>query len=297
MNRIIRIKSEKGFTIVPNTIFTSGLSLRAIGLLTYILHLPDDWILYKTYLYNKLPEGKDAIKTAWAQLEAFGYIKTVKTESAGRGKLPENNYFVYDSPVETAENPQELNNQKNFGLNSSADFPQRKTRQRKTSTLLSTDEPITKKQSIPLSTNVDKGPPEPEKEKSCFTKFISIYNEWFKNLNDGVPPRYDGANGTAAKSLIVYFKKIVRDKAAPALLDEPAAEEKALQAWQHVLKSWNKLDNFLQQKTRLLDINSNIQNIITVIKNGNGKKQTGGSVSDADLTRKAAEYFNAGGKF
>jgi hypothetical protein len=80
MNRIVRVKSEKGFTMIPNTVFKAELSLRSIGLLTYILHLPDDWVLYKTYLYDNMPsDGRDAIKTAWKELEEKGFIVAERT--------------------------------------------------------------------------------------------------------------------------------------------------------------------------------------------------------------------------
>jgi hypothetical protein len=141
MNRIIRVKSEKGFTMIPNSVFKAELSLRATGLLTYILHLPDDWVLYKTYLYDTLPkDGRDAVKTAWKELEENGFIVAERTASEGRGKLPETNYLVYDNPV------------KMVGLPSTGSRPSNnrppKTRLRKTRPLLNTNrlntnEPIT----------------------------------------------------------------------------------------------------------------------------------------------------------
>lgn len=137
MNRIIRVKSEKGFTMIPNSVFKAELSLRAIGLLTYILHLPDDWVLYKTYLYETLPkDGRDAIKTAWQELEEKGYIVIEKSDSGGRGKLPETNYIIYDSPGKMVDFP-------STGSRLSITRPSN-TRLRKTSTLLITNELITK---------------------------------------------------------------------------------------------------------------------------------------------------------
>lgn len=138
MNRIIRVKSDKGFTMIPNTVFKAELSLRAIGLLTYILHLPDDWVLYKTYLYDTLPkDGRDAVKTAWKELEESGFIVVERSEGHGRGKLPETNYIVYDNPAKMGDFQSTINRQPI-------------DRQRKTRTLLITNslrtkEPITNK--------------------------------------------------------------------------------------------------------------------------------------------------------
>jgi hypothetical protein len=105
---------------------------------------------------------------------------------------------------------------------------------------------------------------------SLFKNFIAIYSEWFKEQNDGTPPKIDGGNGNAAKTIISYLKQIVSERATKEneVLNEAGLEARTLEAWEHVLKSWGKLEPFYQDKTRLLDINSNIQNIIKQIKNG-----------------------------
>lgn len=314
MNRIIRAKTTKGFTIIPNGVFTAGLSLRSIGLLTYILHLPDDWVLYKTHLYATMPkDGRDSIQTAWKELEDAGYIKTEVVKGSGRGKLPETRYIVYDSIEKPAGIP-------------SPEIPQPKTRQstnrqRKTRSLLRTnkhstnepitDEPITNEDltpgGVPPEPVVNNEPEQPqdEKVKAMYPRFIDIYDKWFKGFHDGVPPNYANGNGNAAKALILYFKKIAGERAKKdgLVLDDAGLELKALEGWQYVLASWSKLDNFLQAKTRLVDINSNIQNIITQIKNGhgkggsnnNGKRATGGDVSVNDIAGKVAAFAAANG--
>lgn len=322
MNRIIRAKTTKGFTIIPNGVFTAGLSLRSIGLLTYILHLPDDWVLYKTHLYATMPkDGRDAIKTAWSELEEAGYIKTEKTGGGGKGKLPEITYIVYDCPAKVVGNPSVENPQPKI--------PSPNKRQRKKGSLLRTNKHSTIEQSTiePITETLTPGgvspdpvvsnepqevtppgcasPPQDEKVKTMYPRFIDIYDKWFKGFHDGVPPNYANGNGNAAKSLILYFKKIAGERAKKdgIVLDEAGLEAKALDGWQYVLVSWPKLDNFLQAKTRLVDINSNIQNIITQIKNGhgkgvtnnNGKRATGGDVSVDDIAGKVAAFAAANG--
>jgi hypothetical protein len=105
MNKIIRVKSEKGFTIINNAAFNSGLSLRAIGLLTFIIHLPDDWVLYKKWLYKNMQEGRDAINGAWSELEQKGFIKSEPEKRSVNGKFAGINHIVYDMPVKSVENP------------------------------------------------------------------------------------------------------------------------------------------------------------------------------------------------
>lgn len=310
MNRIIRVKAEKGFTIIPNVVFTSGLSLRAVGLLTYVLHLPNDWVLYKTHLYSTLPkDGRDAIKTAWKELEAAGFLKTVKTQVPG--KLPEISYFIYDCPQKVGEIPPTETR--------TSEGQQPETLQQETRPLLSTDKVSTKKKSTKKqSTKQEQVPPagdspgnlpgndqpaEPEgKPLTMYQRFIDIYDRWFKKLHDGVPPNYANGNGTAAKSLITYFKSIATQKAKTdgITLGDAGIEAKALESWQYVLNNWHRLDNFLQAKTRLIDISSNIQNIITQLKNGHSKNKqsgqpTGGQVSTASLAGAIAKHYTGTG--
>lgn len=302
MNHIIREKQADNFTIIPNSIFKGGMSLRAIGLLNYILHLPADWTITKSNLYKSLAkDGRTAIDGAWNELVEAGYILT-KKQYGINGNLPIITYYVYDKPQKRADS-------------TPADFTQpepsnSKSRQSKTEQLLSTKgtkngkQSTNKQSTIPLSD--DKGAQAPESgkpaggEKTTYQRFMDVYDAWFKE-RDGVPPKIDGAGGSALKTLIQYFLKIVKARAEKDghQLDEAGLADKAVEAWGIIFSNWHMLDNFLQAKTRLLDINSNIQNIITQIKKAHerqaegqpahgGKKPTGGDVTNTDLLRKVA---------
>lgn len=296
MDTIERRKEGKNFTIISNDVFKAGLSCRAMGLLTFILHLPDDWVLFKTYLYKTLPEGKDAINTAWDELSKKGFIYQKKIPGKN-GKLPEIRYYVSDSVKKRAENPHEF-------ISPDADFPQPETRQPENPHLLNTNKQNTNKP-IPLFTSVNNGPPQkkakkktpakpvPElKEKTLFQKFVDVYDRWYKEYNDGVPPAFNGAEGNAVKALVAYFKKVGSAKAEKdgIVLDDLGVDSRALSGWEYIFLNWDRLDDFLRGKTRLIDIHSNISNIITQIKNGHSKSKqqkpaTGGGVNMADIAR------------
>ena len=110
-----------------------------------------------------------------------------------------------------------------------------------------------------------------------YSDFVAVYDTWYKKQNDNVPPKIDGAAGNATKSLIGYFKSIVKAKAKDLneVLTEDSQAAKVLESWSFILESWESLEPFYQDKTRLIDINSNIQNIIKQVKNGYRSKQTG----------------------
>lgn len=278
MQRIFRSKHSDNFTIIPNLVFECKLSMRAVGLLTYILHLPKDWVLYKNYLYQELKEGKDAINGAWRELEEKGFIITEVIAGSGKGKLPETRYNVYDIPIKRAV--------LSDAEKAASETTQRKTPRRKMDPLQRT-----KVKSIntipPAAADGGKKPKkEPRKKKTpapqipvvktLLQEFTDTYDQWYKEGNDGTPPKFDGAAVNALKSIVQYFRAIAKARAEKdgIAVDEAEIDRRGLDGWRRVLADWPLLDSFLRGKTRLLDINSNIQNIITAIKNAN---QSGGA--------------------
>lgn len=74
-SRINKANTRTDFTIVPNAALESGkLSVAAMGLLVYLLHLPDNFPLRKTRLYEKFPNGRDKIITTFNELVQAGYV-------------------------------------------------------------------------------------------------------------------------------------------------------------------------------------------------------------------------------
>lgn len=120
-----------------------------------------------------------------------------------------------------------------------------------------------------------KPPIEPVNEiKGLYSNFIDIYYEWYKSVSGGIPPKIDGAGGKAAKSMIAYLKTAVSIKNPEAKESEETLNNLILNGWRYIFANWYKLDLFHQNKTRLIDINSNFQNILSQIKNGTGKRTT-----------------------
>ena len=84
-----------------------GLSLKAKGLLSQMLSLPEDWDYTLSGLSHINRESKDAIRSAVNELEAAGYIQRRQTTDAS-GKFSGNEYVIHESPVTTEPSLEKL---------------------------------------------------------------------------------------------------------------------------------------------------------------------------------------------
>jgi hypothetical protein len=93
---IVKSKHASNYTVLPNEIFTSGLSIEAIGMLSYFLSLPHDWVIYKTQLHTQLNMGRDKVDRIFKELHEKGYLMSVK-EFNNKGQFTYN-HIIYDKP-------------------------------------------------------------------------------------------------------------------------------------------------------------------------------------------------------
>ena len=95
---IYRVEKTKDFTIMSNAHLKDGrLSLKAKGLLSYMLSLPDDWRFSTRGLIANCREGADAVRKALCELEAAGYLRRTRIRSEN-GSYVEGAWCVYEIP-------------------------------------------------------------------------------------------------------------------------------------------------------------------------------------------------------
>ena len=95
---VFRIEKSSDYTVISNHhLRNRELSLRAKGLLSQILSLPNDWDYTIAGLAAINKEGKDAVRVAVQELEAAGYIVRRQKMDSG-GKFGANEYIVYETP-------------------------------------------------------------------------------------------------------------------------------------------------------------------------------------------------------
>ncbi len=104
---VFRVEKNRGYTVMSNHhLRNKDLSLKAKGLLSQMLSLPENWdyTLKGLSLINR--ESIDAIRTAVWELEKAGYI-TRQQNRDGKGKMADMIYTIYEQPQPRPEQPDE----------------------------------------------------------------------------------------------------------------------------------------------------------------------------------------------
>ena len=111
---VFRVEKTKDFTIMSNYhLRDKNLSLKAKGLLSQMLSLPEEWDYTLAGLAHINKESKDAIRTAILELEKTGYLTRHQTTTEG-GRFGCNEYVIRERPVlhgPSPENPLTVNSQ------------------------------------------------------------------------------------------------------------------------------------------------------------------------------------------
>ena len=106
---VFRIEKTRDYTVMSNHhLKNKNLSLKAKGLMSLLLSLPDNWVHTMAGLAQISVEGVDAIRQALNELEKEGYVIRHRIRNK-RGRLAEMEYVVYENPqtAEVAEPPAE----------------------------------------------------------------------------------------------------------------------------------------------------------------------------------------------
>ena len=101
---VFRVEKNKNFTVMSNHhLQDRNLSLKAKGLLSLMLSLPDDWDYSLVGLERICQEAAGAINRGIQELERCGYIVRHQ-ERDDKGRLGSIIYTIYEEPQEKTEN-------------------------------------------------------------------------------------------------------------------------------------------------------------------------------------------------
>lgn len=99
---IIRVEHTSNYTVMSNThLRDPRLSLRAMGLMSKMLSLPDDWDYSVAGLTAIVKEGREAVRKALQELEACGYL--IREQGRQGGSFAGYDYTLFEEPQEDPE--------------------------------------------------------------------------------------------------------------------------------------------------------------------------------------------------
>ena len=100
MSQVFRVERTKNFTVMANYhLKDRRLSLKAKGLLSVMLSLPDDWNYNMKGLARLSKDGLDSVRSTVNELERYGYVTRhrIRTET---GQLADTEYLVRERPLD-----------------------------------------------------------------------------------------------------------------------------------------------------------------------------------------------------
>lgn len=95
---VFRVEKNHNYTVMSNFhLRDTNLSLKAVGLLSKMLSLTDEWNYTTRGLASICKEGVDAIGAALKELESCGYLVRNQLRDA-KGRISDTEYTIYESP-------------------------------------------------------------------------------------------------------------------------------------------------------------------------------------------------------
>lgn len=206
---VIRVEKDKNFTAMTNYhLRDNELSLKAIGLLSKMLSLPEDWDYSIAGLAAICKDGKAAIQTALKELEDRGYVTRNQLHSAD-GTFGDIEYIIYEAPPYTE-------NRKTVDA-PYTDFP-------------STDNPSTENQSQintnKLNTKITKPPKAPQRGRRVSKSMPEFEPDNFEFFWDLYPRGEDRAKA------VREWDKLKPDKALKNRMYVTLKRQLASEEWQ-----------------------------------------------------------------
>ena len=99
---VIRVHKNKDFSVISNIhLKDKDMSLKAKGLQSVMLSLPEDWDYSIVGLASLSKDGKDSVMSALNELESLGYLKRNRVIDE-KGRFAGYDYDIYETP-QTAE--------------------------------------------------------------------------------------------------------------------------------------------------------------------------------------------------
>ena len=99
MAQVFQVERNKNFTVMNNHHFKNkNWSLKAKGLLSLMLSLPEDWNYNMQGLASLSRDGIDSVRSAIKELEYYGYVgrNMIRNEY---GLFTDKEYIIWEIPI------------------------------------------------------------------------------------------------------------------------------------------------------------------------------------------------------
>ena len=175
---VFRIEKTRDYTVMANHhLKNRALSLKAKGLLSVMLSLPEDWDYTLKGLAYISKESIDAIREGIRELESAGYIIRNRSRNE-KGQLTGTDYIIYEHPQPVSDI---ITQACDTPPNQMSDKPIQKSPASSNPTL---DEPILEEPTLDFPTQ---GNPTLDNPTQLNTKVIKTYPESKKTINNVSP--------------------------------------------------------------------------------------------------------------
>ena len=129
-----------------------------------------------------------------------------------------------------------------------------------------------------------------------YPNMIEHYDRFCQDKT-GVGCKIDGAQGKAMKRIIKFLEAQCKKK--DNLLENEKLDEMVLLAWKYILTNWEKLDDFNRGRIKLTEIDSNMLNILSKLKEkpiNKKQKQRNEQINKAITDANSTDYSGLGGR-
>ena len=95
---VFRVEKTRDYTVMSNChLGDKRLTLKAKGLMSFMLSLPDDWDYTIKGMAALHADGIDSIRTALVELGRYGYMERRRNRDA-HGRLRDTEYVIFETP-------------------------------------------------------------------------------------------------------------------------------------------------------------------------------------------------------
>lgn len=233
---IVRVVKNKDYTVMSNAhLHDKRLSLKAVGLLSIVLSLPDDWHYTVKGLVGSVKDGERAVNGALSELKQCGYLQVNKLYPNSERSKIEYQYVFYEKPQDLQNVPLEQDIQ-NVGLQN---VGLQNVDLQNVGAYINTNKQSTNKQNTKeLNTNEYK---EKNNKKESVNSVIAEYTE-NKDLQDALHGFVEMRN-KARKPLTARAMKLSLNKLNELALDDVTKIAIVNQSIVHSWLTFYKLQN------------------------------------------------------